>query len=300
MALYLYSYYLSGLDLRHLANDCDTIALIKQDYCQDLRLLHMLPIYQLVLNLTGRSSNVLSMYEGKAMAYRARLGWETKGRPGETAQWSYACHLYVYLEEFDKANEMFDLVVPLDPGPLRHFPVWHVRIFFLAIIAIQRAKDSPWTQRGKWKRHINTFLGLMRMWVKERKAINLAHKYMLVEAELLTMQRKYPSDEILTAAYGKAISQASKSGYPQDTGLAAALAARALKNHVDQEYYARLAQKSYSKWGALGVVQHLQQTSEIHRRASLVETSSSLDFGVRGRRRFSVEDSRAASSTSLM
>lgn len=68
----------------------------------------MLPIYQLVLNLTGQSSNILCMYDGKAMAYREKLGCEEKGRPGETAQWACACHLYVYLEEFNKAYEMFD------------------------------------------------------------------------------------------------------------------------------------------------------------------------------------------------
>lgn len=186
VALYLYSYYLPGLDLRHLVKDCDTIALIKRDYNQDLRLLHMLPIYQLVLNLTGKSSDTLSMYDGKAMDYRRKLDWQKKDRPAETAQWSYACHLYVYLEEFDKAYEMYDLVVQLDIGPLRHFPVWHVRIFFLAIIAIQRARGSPWTQRIKWKRQIDKFLAQMRMWVQERKAINLVHKYILLEAELLT------------------------------------------------------------------------------------------------------------------
>lgn len=54
------------------------------------------------------------------------------------------------------------------------------------------------------------------------------------------------------------------------------------------------------KWGAMGVVKHLKQTSEIHRLASQGDESNSLDFGVRGRRRFSVEDTKEALSSASL
>lgn len=64
----------------------------------------MLPIYQLILNLTGQNSNILDMYNGKGMEYRARLGWGKTSRDGEEAQWSYSMHLYVYCEAWELAG----------------------------------------------------------------------------------------------------------------------------------------------------------------------------------------------------
>lgn len=253
---------------------------------QNLRLLHMLPIYQLVLNLTGESENILDMYSGKAMDFRNQLGWGVSSRDGEEAQWAYSLQLYVYCENWSLAGEMYDKMVKKDPGFLRSFPSWHNRVFFFALIAIHRAKVAPLLKRPLLKREIGKHMALMRLWVQQRKAINLVHKYQLLEAEMLTLKPKYPDDKSLMSAYDKSIQAAVKSGYSQDAGLASALAARALRNPLAQEDYALLAQSSYERWGALGVVQHLREKSEIHKRAEQRSQTSHLFKGFRSRRRF--------------
>ena len=285
-AMYLYCYYFSGLDLSPLAADADTMCQIKMEYGQTLRLLHMLPIYQLVLNLTGQNHDILDMYRGKAMDYREKLGWGTKSRDGEEAQWSYSLHLYVYCEAWDLAYDMYDKMIDKDIGVLRSFPIWHHRVFFFALIAIHRARGAPWMKRGKIKREAEKHVALIHLWVSKRKAINLLSKYLILRAELLTIQRKVPSDSVLTAAYDKAIQLSLRSGYPQDAALAAASAARAVRDTTLQVHYALHAQDSYTQWGAHGVVQHLCATSDIHKRAAETNLDQKDSIRFRSRRRF--------------
>jgi hypothetical protein len=55
------------------------------------------------------------------------------------------------------------------------------------------------------------------MWAVKHKEINVAHRYQLLEAELLTLkEKKYPDDKMFVAA--------SKSGFVQDAALGTALA----------------------------------------------------------------------------
>ena len=188
---------------------------------------------------------------------------------------------------------MYDKVVDLDIGALRHFPLWHVRVFFMALTAINRAREATWTKRRKWRQHVDKHMSLMKLWVTERKAINLVHKYQILQAELMTLARTPPEVSILVAAYDRGIRQAAKSGFVQDAALGAALAARAIKDPLEQDHYAKLAQANYARWGAYGVLRYLQLNSVIHQKAtSLVDkcTPSEAAEGIRSRRRFSVSE----------
>ena len=253
---------------------------------QHLRLLHMLPIYQLVLNLTGQTRDILDMYHGKAMDYRTKLGWGTTNRDGEEAQWSYSMHLYVYCEAWELAYDMYDKMIDRDIGFLRSFPIWHNRVFFFALIAIRRAREAPWIKRAKLKREAQKHVAMMHFWVTKRKAINLVHKYHLLLAEMLTLQRNYPADATLASAYDKAIQASIRTGYTQDAALAAQAAARAIRDETRRVDYALLAQDSYEKWGAYGVVRHLRSTSELHLRASEESRQEKESIRLRSRRRF--------------
>lgn len=229
----------------------------------------MLPLFQLVMNLTGRTSNILDMYNGGAMCYRTMIGWGgDKGRSGELAQWSYSLHLYVYCEEWDMANEMYDKLINEDIGFLRSFPIWHCRIFFFALVAMYNAKQAKGWKRYKWTQAIEKHTKLIRMWVLGRKAINMVHKLQLLEAVQLTLKRPYPADEVLVPAFDTAILAASKAGFFQDAALGAAHAARAVKDEDKKMDYAVFAQQAYKKWGASGVARHLAETKDLHREAS--------------------------------
>ena len=262
--------------------------LISRNLCcrQHLRLLHMLPIYQMILNLTGNSDNILDMYNGQAMEFRIKLGWGKTSRDGEVAQWAYSLQLYVYCENWSLAEEMYDKLINLDPEFMRGFPAWHNRVFFFALVAIHRVKAASWLKRPIFMRDVQRHVALMRLWVTKHKAINLVQKYYLLQAELLTLKPTYPNDRTLMNAYDKAIQAAMRAGYPQDAGLASAMAAHALKDPCRQEDYARLAQDSYERWGALGLLHQLRNESELHKRAGRKGISEHSSRGFRGRRRF--------------
>jgi hypothetical protein len=229
----------------------------------------MLPLFQLVLNLTGHTNNILDMYHGEAMAYRTKAGWGNEnGRPGELAQWSYSLHLYVYCEEWDLANEMYDNLINEDIGFLRSFPLWHGRVFFFALVAMYNAKRSKGLKRHKWNRAIREHMKLVRMWVLGRRAINVVHKLQILEAVQLTLKRPYPSDKSLMAAFDKGILAASRAGFFHDSALGAAHAARAVSDPQKKMDYAILAQQAYEKWGASGVSRHLAENKHLHRQAA--------------------------------
>ena len=205
--------------LAPLAKDMAMMCAVEWYYGATGKLLHMLQLYQLVLQLVGRSDDAIHDYQD-------RLNWD--GKSGEVASFSYSLHLYVYQEEWDQANEVYDKLIDLDIGPLRSFPIWHSRVFFFIVVEMHRArKTTNLFKRRKWLRIIEKHMELVRMWVLERKAINLVHKLQLLEALAMTTKsrNKYPSDATLEAAFGKAIFPASRAGLFQDAGLAAALAA---------------------------------------------------------------------------
>ena len=252
-----------------------------------LRILHMLPLYQIVLNLTGQSKNILDMYNGEAMDYRAKIGW--KNRDGEIAQWSYSLALYVYCEEWEKANEMYDNLIDKDIGFLRSFPMWHNRVFFFAIVATYNARTSKLLKKRKFTRALEKHMKLFRQWVMERNAINLVHKLQILEAMQLTLLRQYPSDKVLISAFDRAILVASRSGYFHDAGLAASLASRAIRDRDKRVDYASIAIGAYRKWGAQGIIDHLESTSSVYREASRFDGASIRDTGaLRSRERFEV------------
>lgn len=215
-------------------------------------------------------------------------------------------------------GEMYDKLIGKDIGFLRSFPMWHNRVFFFALIAIHRAREAPWLKRFKLKREAEKHVAMVELWVSKRKAINLVPKYHLLRAEMLTIRRNPPADHILANAYDRAIQTSMRSvsftveitiaaissltlhrlflppppiahhqqGYAQDAALAAACAARAIRDAHRREDYALLAQDCYENWGAHGVCRHLRSTSELHLKASVKNLQQKETIRLRSRQRF--------------
>ncbi|KAG7344663.1 hypothetical protein IV203_022671 [Nitzschia inconspicua] len=197
----------------------------------------------------------------------------------------YSLHLYVYREEWEKATDLYHRVVELDDRWVRSSPVWHSHVFFLAVIALQNAKTSPWIQRRKWMRAFEKYFSLIRMWVVDRKAWNLSHKYELLEVLKMTVDqgRRNPSDTLLQAAFDRAILPALRAGMFQDAALSSSFAAVAVQDRDASLRYAALAQHCYSKWGASGVIHHLRSTSTLHREVDVSAYFQHDDHHHRGR-----------------
>jgi hypothetical protein len=123
---------------------------------------------------------------------------------------------------------MYEKIIDCKIGMVRAYQIWHTLVYFFALAALHNAKHAK-SNISKWKKAANRLVATIRMWVVKHKAINVAHRSQLLEAELLTLKEKqYPDDNMLFEAFDNAIVVASKLGFVQDAALGAALASRAV------------------------------------------------------------------------
>ena len=233
-----------------------------------MQVLQRIPLCQVLQNLTGQSRNILDMSGGMARKYRRKIGWET--RAGEQAEWSYSMQLYFYCNEFERATDMYEKLVDLGPGFLKSHFIWQMRVFFFTLIAIHNVKINSKKKR-KYKQDARKYFDMFKEWVVKERAINMVHRLMILDAEMITMEKRKmaitPSlaDE-LTSGFDKAIVASLKAGFVQDAALAASLASRAVakSNPTKSGEYFRRSQELFLDWGAKGVVEHLRNQSQHH------------------------------------
>lgn len=279
-----------------------------------MNLLQIVNVYQLALNLMGKSGDILVMSgEGTALTrYRKKVGWPN--RAGEQAEWSMTMQLYCFCEEFDMAGDMYDKISSVDMGFFSGTYLYHVRVFYFAIVAMQRAKKSG---RRKDIKEAQKHFRKIESWVVENRALNLSHKLLILRAEHLTLstgRKKKVKDDTLKLAFDEAITASTKAGFLNAAGLAALLASRAVEDTSLRRDYLRRACESYSNWGAVGVVEHLQMKYETLLADTRDGGSSSLlavelnegtttSSGFRSRERFDdsiVHEHRSISQKNLM
>ena len=70
------------------------------------------------------------------------------------------------------------------------------------------------TGKRKYREEAKTYLKLLRDWVTKKRAINISHKLMVLNAEMMTLGRKSTkkTNPEIMAAFDKAISSATKLG----------------------------------------------------------------------------------------
>lgn len=195
------------------------------------------PVYQLILNLTGQSKDILNLQNGAAMDRAAKIGW-VSCRTNLDA----ALMLYLHCQEFTLATAVMKELETTVAGMLRFHVSWHIRVHGLALVAIQNAKKRGFNSR-KWRKKARKYVAMVQTWVDDAKAINMGHKLKLLQCEMMTLKRPYPSDADLIAAYDEAIVRSARSGFRQDAALAAAFASRAVREKFEKQKYARRSQE---------------------------------------------------------
>ena len=247
---------------------------------QKMMLLANVPLFQCILNLTGRSDDILDMSHGEAVHYRALIGWEH--RTGEHAEWSYQMQIAFYCEDFGLATSLSKKLQHIDVGPVRGLPIFHARVFFFALIAMHNAKA---TGKRKYIFEARKHYKVVKHWVSENRAINVVHKLLILDAEMLTMSRRWRQRKNeLVEAFDRAVAASTRAGFLQDAALAAHLASRAIDGDECLDYFRR-ARELYLTWGAKQVVDHIGSTSSFRPmipRPALTSTSP----GYRSREHF--------------
>lgn len=190
------------------------------------------------MNLTGQSSDVTDLTSGSAIERASAIGWNQSLEASPDG----SLLLFIHCQEYGKAAAVFEKLETSNLGIVRFHAAWHVRVHMLALVAIHNSRTSIiWSIR--WKRRARKYVSLMQSWVDDCQAINLGHKLKLLEAEMLTLQRPYPADDVLMKAYDEAIIRSARSGFLQDAALAAALASNAVREKFEKHQFARRAQE---------------------------------------------------------
>jgi hypothetical protein len=152
-------------------------------------------------------------------------------------------HLYIHCQEFKLATNIYYKLELVNAGMLQFHVSWHVRIFNFALISIHNAKKRASTKRRLWSKRSKKYVAMIRTWVNDHRAINMGHKLLLLEAELLTLRKPYPTDGVLIQTYDDVIVRSARTGYLQDAALAASLACSAVRDSAEKRRYAQRCQE---------------------------------------------------------
>ena len=248
------SYYASR-NLPSLLQDIETFSCQILDYGQKTIYLQILPIWQCVLNLCGRSDDPCNVDSGEAMDKQHLVG--NNNNVGEQARWSYLMQISFYVCNYELASTMSDKLQPLNIGFMKAHILYPVRVFFFGLVAIQNARS---TGKRKYKQEAAKHISVIRHWV-EKKAVNFEHKLLILEAEYESLFAK--SGLFLQSKYDAAIKMSVKSKFVQDAALAAQLAGRVLSQSEEtqtvSESYFLSAYDMWVSWGAFAVAKSLEE-----------------------------------------
>jgi hypothetical protein len=256
--------------------------------------------------------NILELGSQKiTKSLRARCGWKEGAGGGELSEWSFSMQIAFYCEEMEHASAMAEKLKD-DAVPVAF--TFQPRIFFFCLIAVRHARDNK-IRRKPFTKEAQKYFEMVQEWVVERKCINMAHKLLILDAEMRSLnhelhkgrlgsssakarnmlrKQKNPENfttsntknEELKAAYDRAIAASTRAGFLQDGALAAQLASNALPDQW--VVYFEQAQELYGSWGAKGVVKRLsQQRHHLSTRASLILSQEERSSqGYKSRERF--------------
>jgi hypothetical protein len=223
------------------------------DYKQQIAV-YYLPLWQMLLNLSGRSKDPTNLEAGDAMEQKKLFKHSSKDHQWRETLDSYGMQLSIYFDEIEKATECYEMLKDVEMGLMKASVVHHVRLFCFALICIENFRTTKFRRfKSEAKKHMDALRDLV-----ENGAINVAHKLQLVEAEFLSLSTK---DDVLPK-YELAIKSASRAGFLHDGALYNYLCAKfCLRNDsLEDSAYNYLVQSCelYESWGAMAVASSIR------------------------------------------
>lgn len=215
------------------------------------------PLYQLLLNLQGKSENPGDIESGTAIEL-ADSAVEGRGhdRSSEFIK-AYGMELAFFLGDLEKATKYYEEIKDLDIGFRKASLMYHTRVFFFALICSENYRIH---KKVHFRNEAKKYADFLRV-LAEQGAVNLQHKYQIVEAALMSLVPKDNAEVI--RKYEKAIVLASRTGFLQDGALANYLCAQFCLSQPDSVdsagRFLHLACNQYLTWGASEAARQIQK-----------------------------------------
>ena len=270
-----------------------------QEYKQEVAFMELVPLWQGVLNLLGRSEDPVVL-TGEAMTQDEFLR-DAQERCIPTAKQKVCLvrmELAYLFGDLDLAVEMVEACEKLTATITAHM-LYEVFTFFSGLVYIEQARR---TGKRVYKTKAREIIHKIKHWVKDRD-VNCVHKLWLLEAEYATLNLKSKNEsqrDKIMSAYDSAISAATRSGLLRDAAISnerAGIWFESLKDDYWSESYLTKAHTLYREWGATAKADHLSH----HCRFDIVSRSEELEASrfSRGKSHFDIRTSEQHKSVSF-
>ena len=271
---YLFFYYHAGLPLGPLEKDARAYCRQMHEYKQELAYMEVLPLWQGIMNLMGRSDDPLVL-SGEALDQEEFLrDAEERCIPTATQKvYLMRLQLAYYFGDINLASKMLEACEKLMATITAHM-VYEVYTFFRGLIYLEQARR---TKRRKFKKKARSAITKMEKWVNDR-GVNCVHKLWLLEAEYATLGgAKGSRREKIRSAYDSSISTASRAGFLHDAALAnerAGIWFQTLGDNFWASSYLSRAYELYREWGAEAKADQLNRSRNLGFASSSRESCS--------------------------
>ncbi len=140
----------------------------------------------------------------------------------------------------------------------RSLPKSYGALFYASLVFMLALPVVPSLTAGRYLRRVRKSQKKLKKW-SDKSAVNIKHKYDLVQALLLAHEKKH---EEASRFFSSAVNDAQKNNYLNDQAIAAECAGRfflAIEDGEKAQQYMSLSWELYFKWGAMAKVTHMEQ-----------------------------------------
>ena len=247
----------SGYPLEELRQKQSTLLSHLRHYRIDILAALVEPLQAMIAHFTGTSDLPID-WKGMETAKPAARSHS------EALRWNYWCWSAVQLAYyFGRLDLGYKLLIPYAKVSAIYTAYFSasICIFFSGLTCSGLAKK---TRKRKYINEARKSAAKMKFIMRSRGLNNL-HRYLLMQADLLSATCGKRGDHAVKVSYDKAIMTAAKSGFIQDAALGNELAGeyfRRIGDHYWAEQYLIRACELYHEWGAKAKVEQLQKEHE--------------------------------------
>ncbi|MDH4182720.1 MAG: AAA family ATPase [Nitrospinota bacterium] len=255
--------YFSGVQLGEVLDDMTKFHLVYRQIKQEQTFWHTSPLYQALLNLTGKNDDPKMMigekYDERIMPERLK---EMKNMAALFDGYFFKLYLCLIFQKPIDALEASSSAEPLQDGRIASFfiPLYH---FYDALACMARYPDVNTSEKRIFLKRAKAGIKKMRNW-SNHAPMNHEHRWHLMNAEMCRVLNK-PMEA--REHYDQAIAHASENGFTQDVALANELAGRFCierkQSHMAR-YYLKESHAAYAKWGAVAKVRDIETRYSEH------------------------------------